>query len=275
VKLIALLTLSFLLGCQSLKIPQERLSQDQLDNSYEFREHELSVRLNNLLRCPVRVWVQAKDPGLKAYFDAINPISLPPLQDTILKLDLGIVESKVIAFASRLGDLSETVTAHKVELPFPRGKTYPLVQGYNSTPTHHTDWSRYALDFGLAIGDTVCAATPGYVVGVIEDYKYGGAGREWKNYGNFITIYDASTGLYTQYVHLQYKGSLVQLGDRVQTGQAIGIAGMTGQTNIEHLHFNCLKPANSALGLVSIPLDSIGPYKLSALKRHDLISHKN
>jgi len=255
-------------ACNSSKVPRERISQYNLVTKFSFRNNELEVYIQNTLRCPVRFWVQPKDLGLKSHFDNLNPIRLNPLQDSLITVEVNNLETEEISFASRLGDTNQLITANRVELPFLRNKEYKLIQGYNSNPTHNTDWSRYALDFGLAIGDTICAATPGYVVGVVEDYKYGGEGREWKNFGNFITIYDISSGLYTQYAHLKYKGSLVNVGDEVEAGQIIGLAGMTGRTNIEHLHFNCLKPVNSQDGLISIPMDSIGRYKASDLKRN-------
>ncbi len=262
-----------LVGCNTIKIPKKRLNQYTLDYQYEFKVDRLEVYLSNPLKCPVRIWVQPADAKLRAVFDAMNPVILKPLADSVISVETHNVLTREIGFASRLGDPNRPLKVRQVELPFPENRAYPLVQGYNSTPTHNTDWSKYALDFGLAIGDTICAATPGYVVGLIEDYKYGGEGDEWKNYGNFITIYDETTGLYTQYAHLYHKGSLVNMGDKIEVGQKIGIAGMTGQTNIEHLHFNCLKPVNSEDGLISIPIDSIGQHRISDLKRNEMVSH--
>lgn len=262
-----------LVGCNAAKLPKERLSQYELDNSYKFTDDGLEVHLHNTLYCPVRIWVQPEDTLLKSHFDQINPITLPPLRDTIIKVETKEATIKEVAFASRLGDTSKKINTNRVGLPYPKNKEYRLIQGYNSTPTHNTDWSRYALDFSLAIGDTICSATQGYVVGVVEDYKSGDTGREWKNFGNFITIYDPKSGLFTQYAHLKYKGSFVSVGDKVELGQNIGLAGMTGQTNIEHLHFNCFKPVHSEDGLISIPLDSIGDYRISEIKRNDLIKN--
>jgi hypothetical protein len=273
-KYFSIFILLLLTGCIAAKLPEERLNQYQLDNSYEFNNDRLNVYLNNTLQCPVRIWVQPEDYQLKSYFDQINPITLQSLGDTIIEVATTDTVLKKITFASRLGDTSKLIEVKKVELPYPKNREYRLIQGYNSTPTHNSDWSRYALDFDLAEGDTICSATQGYVVGVIEDYKYGGAGIKWKNFGNFITIYDSLTGLFTQYAHLKHKGSLVSVGDKIQLGQKIGIAGITGQTNIEHLHFNSLKPINSEDGLISIPIDSIGNYKISEIKRNDLLKRE-
>lgn len=262
-----------ILGCQVMHVPEQRLSQYDLDHRYEFSDNQLNVFLNNSLKCPVRIWVQSNDTLLSTFFDQINPITLRALMDTVLEYKVNNVKIRELNFASRLGDVNEMVRIEKIGLPFPKNRQYRLIQGYNSGPTHNTDWSRYALDFDLAVGDTICAATPGFVVGLIEDYKFGGEDPKWKNYANFLTIYNPSSGLYTQYVHLDYKGSLVRIGDEIEKGQVIAISGITGQTNVEHLHFNCLKPIHSDDGLVSISIDSIASYKVSALKRSDLIQH--
>lgn len=255
-------------GCTANKPPKEQLSQYQLGFDYAYQEGLLQVTLKNTLQCPVRFWVQSEHPALNTRLAEGNPILLGALQDTVLEIEVPRSEKAPLRIASRLGDPSKALRPVKMQLPFQKDRSYRLIQGYASEPTHNSDWSRYALDFGLAVGDTVCAAADGYVVGQVTDYRSGGPGEEWKNYGNFITLYHPESGLFTQYVHLKYRGSLVQPGDRVQAGQPIGMAGMTGQTNIEHLHFNCLKPANTEKGLVSVPLDSIGPYGISELKRY-------
>lgn len=254
-------------------LPNERLSQFRINVNYKFEENELNLTLKNPLHCPIRIWVNSEDSSLNSELQAINPIILYPLNDSLFTFSATDIDSEKLDFAAKLGDTSKQITASRVDLPFQPGKSYKIIQGPNSEPTHNDDWSRYALDFGLSIGDTVCAATDGYVVGVIEDYNSGGEGLEWKDYGNFITIYDPGSGLFTQYVHLDYKGSLVSVGDKVFSGQIIGISGMTGQTSGEHLHFNCLRPSNSDDGLISFPIDSIGPYKISELKRYQLVGY--
>ena len=267
-------TLLLIVGYSCKTIPKEKLNQYEHYHSYQFKGDELELELVNTLKCPMRIWVQSNDDQIKNHFDQVNPFTLGPLKDTLVKVKLKNIEVKEVHFASRYGDTSEIVAVRKVALPFQKGKSYSLIQGNNSTPTHHTNWSRYAFDFGLAKGDTICAATNGFVVGVIEDYKYGGAQEKWRDFANLITIYDPESALFTQYVHLDYKGSLVELGDSVSIGQHIGIAGMTGFTNIEHLHFNCLKPVHSQDGLISVPIDSIGDYKVSKLKRNQSIKNK-
>lgn len=274
-KYISILLISLLLGCIAPNIPKEKLSQYIFEPDYKFAEGKLQVNMTNTLMCPMRIWVQSEDPTIASYFKDINPVLLRPQTDTIIVADIDSVKTKELVFAFRLGDDKKTVTVGKIGLPFQKGQEYRLIQGYNSTPTHNTDWSRYAMDFDLATGDTICAATSGFVVGVVDGYKHGGKDRRWKDYANFITLYDPTTGLFTQYVHLKFEGSLVRSGDKVSQGQPIGISGMTGWTTIEHVHFNCLQPVHSSDGLQSIRMDSIGNYKISEINRYDVISNSS
>lgn len=50
------------------------------------------------------------------------------------------------------------------------------------------------------------------------------------------------------YVHLNFEGALVEVGDIVEANQPIGISGMTGFTTIPHLHFVLYKARS-----ISIP----------------------
>lgn len=137
-----------------------------------------------------------------------------------------------------------------LQWPFPRGRRYKIIQAYNGNFSHNTDFSRYAIDFDLAIGDTVCAAADGLVMEVIQGYDIGGNSREYRPYANFITILHPD-GYLTQYVHLQHQSALVEAGDRVRAGQPVGLSGETGFTTTPHLHFNVLKPVYR--GVVSTP----------------------
>ena len=122
-------------------------------------------------------------------------------------------------------------------LPYPYGRTYAIMQTNHGAYSHDSPGSRYTLDFTLAVGDTICAADAGVVVARVEGYRYGGGNRKWDGFDNFITLYHPAHNVYTQYVHLQHAGSLVELGEHLRAGQPIGLAGATGWTSKEHLHF--------------------------------------
>jgi hypothetical protein len=258
-----------LLGCQNYKLPSEAQPHYSYHKSYKIKNNELRIDLLNPLHCPLRIWITSTDNELQSEFDNVNPIVLKAQRDTLLSFAVVKDINYGISFASRLGDTLQTIENIKLELPFPKNRMYRVIQGNNTTYTHNNSWSRYAVDFGLAENDTICAATNGFVVGVTDAYKLGGIGSEWKPYGNYVTVYNPGSGLFTQYVHLVHKGSLVKVGDKVESGQPIALSGKTGQTNIEHLHFNCLIPTHSNDGLESVPFEFIGGYKSQELKKGD------
>ena len=158
-----------------------------------------------------------------------------------------------------------------MSLPFCKGKSYKIIQGYNGQYSHYTNYSRYAIDFGLNTNDTICAADDGIVVGVIKDYKIGGDNKKLEEFANYITLYHPHSGLYTQYAHLKYDGSFVKVGDTVHQGQAIALAGMTGFTSIAHLHFNVLVPCPPKDGFKSVPIEFIENYTGNKLKENDVV----
>ena len=135
--------------------------------------------------------------------------------------------------------------------PFPRGRSYRVMQAYNGSFSHDDDGSRYAIDFALPVGDTVAAARAGVVVRAIDHHTRGGNDPALRDYGNFVTLYHAD-GMMSQYVHLAPGGALVAWGDSVRAGEPVGISGATGFTSRPHLHFNVVRPGPGAG--VSVPV---------------------
>lgn len=69
--------------------------------------------------------------------------------------------------------------------------------------------------------------------------------------GNHV-ILDLGEGRYAFYAHLQPGSLRVKPGDRVRTGQVIGLVGNSGNSTEPHLHFH-LTDGNSPLGSEGIP----------------------
>ena len=180
----------------------------------------------------------------------------PAQSDSSFSYYIGSVEEEVkVQFSSTFGDTAQEILDAKISFPFPKGKKVQIIQGYNGKYSHNSDYSRYAIDFELLIGDTITAVADAWVIGVIEDYVDGGSDRKWRPYANFITLYHPESHMYTQYVHLDHKGSLVEVGDFVKKGQAIGISGLTGFTDREHLHFNVLQPIGKGMSSMKIDFE--------------------
>ena len=267
---IILLTLTLLIGCKTVALlPSEKYSQYEYEKSLTYENETLNINLKNPLECPLRIWLSSSNDELQIKLNKISPITLESKSDTIISFDNIKKFNEEIKFSSRLGSMKKIIERIEVDLPFPKNKTYSILQPNETNFTHNTSWSKYALDFDLKTNDTICSATDGFVVGIVDKYRFGGIGKEWKDYGNFLTIYDPISGIFSQYVHLVQNGVLVKMGDKIKRGQNIALAGNTGQSTGEHLHFNCLIPANDENGLESIPIKFIGNIKGIKLKRGD------
>ncbi|AEN12830.1 MULTISPECIES: M23 family metallopeptidase [unclassified Streptomyces] len=99
-----------------------------------------------------------------------------------------------------------------------------VTTAYKSGGSLWSSGSHSGVDFRAASGSSVVAVGAGTVV----EAGWGGA------YGNNIVL-RMTDGTYTQYGHLSSIG--VQVGQRVSSGQQIGLSGSTGNSTGPHLHF--------------------------------------
>lgn len=86
------------------------------------------------------------------------------------------------------------------------------------------------VDFGASVGTSVKASLSGTVVGSGNTDAYKGC----YSYGKWVLIRHGN-GLSTLYAHLS--SILVNNGQSVETGEAIGLSGNTGYSTGPHLHF--------------------------------------
>jgi murein DD-endopeptidase MepM/ murein hydrolase activator NlpD len=249
-------------SCQNVDIPKEKYYQFYSNSKVIIKNDSILCSLNNPLDCPLRFYISTSDVNLNKSLQALNPVVVSCKKDTLIKIKINCKSNNIIpSWKTVLGDPNNKIVYNKVSLPFCKGRSYKVIQGYDGWFFHNTDYLRYSIDFGLKLNDTICAAGDGFVVGVVKDYKVGGSDKRLEPYANFITIYHPQTGLFTQYVHLKYNGSLVKVGDIVMQGQAIGLVGLTGRTTIEHLHFNVLIPIENEDGLKSMPINFLENYR--------------
>ena len=136
-------------------------------------------------------------------------VSKNPLRKQVKLLQKGVIQED---------------TSYIYALPYEKGKTFRVIQGYFSRFTHK---ERAALDFNMKRGTKICAAREGVVVRVKEDGKKGGLDKKYRTDGNNIVIQHPD-GSRAGYWHLQYNGALVNVGDTVKKGQVIVLSGKTG-----------------------------------------------
>jgi hypothetical protein len=111
-------------------------------------------------------------------------------------------------------------------------------------------------------GDQIYSVSQGKVVGVVDDLPETPAGSFPKNPtaqtagGNHVVI-DMGNGRYAFYAHLQPGSVRVKVGQRVSTGQVLGLLGNSGNSDAPHLHFHVMDSPS--------PLASNGmPYRFTS-----------
>lgn len=160
-----------------------------------------------------------------------------------------------------------------INLPFKSEKKYKILQGYNGSFSHNKMHSRFAIDFKMPIGDTVCAAFDGIVIEIVNGYRYGGTKNKWRGRDNFIWIYHPKLNLISSYAHLKKSGTFVNIGDTVYANQAIGLSGNTGYSSEPHLHFHMVK-LNANYEYESVPYNFLEGYNGNQIKKGDFILKK-
>lgn len=127
-------------------------------------------------------------------------------------------------------------TSYVYWLPYRQSYKYLFIQGANSKFSHRGE---LAFDFKMKPGSSICSVRDGEVISIKEDSDKGGLKQEYLDDGNHIMI-KHEDGSIAQYWHLQQNGVLVEIGDQVEQGQAIGLSGNTGYTAFPHLHFQLI-----------------------------------
>lgn len=124
------------------------------------------------------------------------------------------------------GDPAES----KYILPWPVGKSYVISNSYCVPTGGHRQ--QLAYDFLIPIGDPIVASRAGVVRQVKEDSPDDGQGSDHNHV--MIEHADGTVGFYA---HLKQNGVFVNIGENVEAGQGIALAGYSGTTDVVHLHF--------------------------------------
>ena len=139
-------------------------------------------------------------------------------------------------------------TSYIYALPYPKGISRLMVQGYKSQFSHR---GRLSLDFKMKRGSLITAARDGVVARVEQSFSGGGMHKKYLRKANQVVILH-SDGSQAYYGHLQQNGVLVNVGDIVKSGQIIAKSGNTGYSAFPHLHFIVWGPTPSG-GRAQLP----------------------
>jgi hypothetical protein len=111
-----------------------------------------------------------------------------------------------------------------IKLPYAKGQSFTVTQGYNTLPTH-INKDRYALDFTQngcdAYGKAAVAVSAGRAMFLSQEGYNGGYGTE--------LIIDHGNHIVSRYAHMIPNSITVTAsGEAVRQGQTIGLVGDTG-----------------------------------------------
>jgi len=252
IALILILVFLALISCRSFKTPQQiQHYQVKVVNNHV----DDSVHLSFVNPLPIHLSVSFNSERFKELLDPVNPLRISPSDSTgiVLPIDSVTWSKEGLSMNIAYDEVRKSDSLPEIRIPFPMGKRYKVMQGYNGSFSHQSAYSRYAVDFAMPVGDTVTAAADGIVVGVTEGHTQWGNDRRLRDYANFVTVFHPEFGIFTQYVHLEKDGAFVEIGDSVHVNQPIGTCGLVGFTSSPHLHFNVLAKSEAGEKIVSIP----------------------
>ncbi|NLT94273.1 MAG: M23 family metallopeptidase [Clostridia bacterium] len=128
----------------------------------------------------------------------------------------------------KVGTKTTVSRGGKVNYGVVQGSRISSSYGYRIHPITGKRTFHSGVDIAASYGNGVYAYSSGKVV----EARYNGS------YGNNIVI-DHGNGLKTRYAHLSKIS--VKVGQRVETGQRIGLVGSSGASTGPHLHFEVIK----------------------------------
>jgi len=227
-------------------------SQKNVKMYYEQKKDTIIYYIDNLEIYPTSI-VFSGQPELENMRkpEIFNTIQVLPPKSVKNKVTCFIVNDKtkrwgikkMPGYSKYIGDitLKSYDSDYKYDLPFQKGKSFNVYQGYNGTFSHQNE---YSLDFTMPEGTEITASREGLVIDVIQNNNQGCPTKDCAKLGNYISILH-SDGTIAQYFHLKQNGAKVNIGENVKKNQIIGFSGNTGWSNGPHLHFTCYLPSNT------------------------------
>jgi hypothetical protein len=180
----------------------------------------------------------------------------------LAQIDPAVRYRRELYFHAQFGDPRARPEPYVYALPYPRGKTFAVLQGFHGTFSHHGS-NEYAVDFNCPVATPVVAARPGVVVAANASAQGSGTSPEFLDdkRANFVIIRH-DDGTLGEYMHLSPSGVEVTPGQSVARGQELALSGNTGFSSTPHLHFQVMTAAGDGLGKQSFP------FKFAIGRRH-------
>jgi murein DD-endopeptidase MepM/ murein hydrolase activator NlpD len=226
--------------CGTLSAGEQKL----IKISSQKKEGETLFFVENLQHADVTVTIEMDLKNLEPSAPVPYTVTVPPREKlqafTLTAVDPKQDSSWSYTYYATWGSLSvQHDDTHMYQLPYPSGLSFPVSQGFHGKYSH-TAGDCYSIDFKMPEGSPINAARDGTIVGIKDDSNVGGSDKKYEWDANYILI-QHSDGTLGHYVHLQKAGVKVKIGDKVKTGQLIGLSGNTGHSTGPHLHFAVFK----------------------------------
>ncbi|MBQ4822186.1 M23 family metallopeptidase [Aquimarina sp. MMG016] len=226
--------LLFFIFCNTL------VAQDNFELYYEEAENGFRILADNNEFCPVSAKIDFRLENLNSSNGNNKVFVIPAKTKKYLITDLSVVDRKKamkLGFSTSYNYGNHNLDTYdknfKYYLPFGKGKSYWLSQGYNGSTSHQNE---NALDFKMDMGTKIYAARDGIVVDIEESFSKSCTNPECAKSNNYIVVYH-SDGTFAEYTHIRKNGAEVEVGDKIKIGQFIGYSGNVGWATGPHLHF--------------------------------------
>jgi murein DD-endopeptidase MepM/ murein hydrolase activator NlpD len=198
-----------------------------------------ALYVDNLEYCPVTVALTFEMKNIKIETNEsaaflVQANSKKVLLTTAFVIDKSKASKFGYTYTGNFGDdkQSDYDKEFVYDLPFEKGNSFALHQGYNGSFSHQNE---NALDFTMPVGTPITAIRDGIVVKLVEHNVLVCPKKECVKYNNYVIIYH-NDGTFAEYTHLKRNGVLVNVGDAVTQGQVIATSGNTGFSSGPHLH---------------------------------------
>ncbi|GAB5408606.1 MAG: hypothetical protein BalsKO_09710 [Balneolaceae bacterium] len=220
------------------------------------KEGLIEVHAKNLNQYAVTLELKIEMENLKSSKRLPLTVALAPNQDSeLLELTTtdrskkwGLSTNYTYYMGSIFADHTDN---YEYRLPYRLGTEATVAQGYNGEFSH-SGRIAYSIDFDMPEGTEIFAARSGVVVDLNESFSEGGSSEYFIDKANFVTVAH-NDGTFSEYSHLRKNGAIVNIGQKIRTGQLIGYSGATGYATGPHLHFN-VKKAVQGGQFITIPV---------------------
>jgi murein DD-endopeptidase MepM/ murein hydrolase activator NlpD len=168
-----------------------------------------------------------------------------------------------LTFRARFGDPDARPTDYAYGLPYPRGQTFAVLQGFHGAFSHRGS-NEFAVDFDCPVATRVLATRPGVVVAANATAQGSGTTPEFLDYKrtNFVII-QHEDGTLGEYMHLAPATVEVKPGQLVARGDELALSGNTGFSSTPHLHFQVMTAARDGISAQSFPFEiASGPGRI-------------